>query len=666
MSMIFYVSPAGCDQNPGTESLPFQTIERAQNAARSEKNATVCVQKGIYRTHLRLDARDNGTTYLGSDAILTGGLEVSPEQFSSPAPEILARLCPDAAKNVRAIDLRSYGFTPDDWGEVYPIGEYHTAEKYDNAKQGVNLEVFSGDKRMTLARYPNEGYCKIDNVLDVGDVWEYPEQNYFYDWTDRRNHRGGAYLLDKATNERIKTWQTPETAWIFGYLYHDWADTSSPIHVRPENRVVYPAYVSYFGCKKGADYYLYNVLEELDAPGEFYLDRDSGVLYVYPCSPTDSIEISLSTEPLISASGVEAITLDGFTLRCTRSNAVEWSGKDCTLKNLFVCNVAEHAISVHGYRNRIESCEITRTGRGGNYVEGGERSSLTPGENIVTNNYIHDFSEVYQTYQAGIFLGGVGNICSHNEISHSPHMAVYYKGNEHLIEYNNIHDVVLYSSDAGAIYAGYDWCGHGTVIRYNILRDIGRGDLHPDGIYWDDGLSGQSAYGNILINVTKFAIHAGGGRDLVIRDNIILGDSRSAIHYDDRNRDGFVHGGWAKAAVNHPDAKHWQNLRAIPYTAEPWKTKYPTLSELITDFSQYDDPRFPVNPAGSVVENNIVIRSQPETYDIYDSVYQYSTIGENPQYTSCTQADFDPETLTFLHPRPDFPSIPVERIGRGK
>ncbi|MGN1408939.1 MAG: right-handed parallel beta-helix repeat-containing protein, partial [Eubacteriales bacterium] len=414
----------------------------------------------------------------------------------------------------------------------------------------------------------------------------------------------------------------------------------------------------------GAQYYFYNVLEELDSPGEYYLDRDSGVLYIYPHGKDSVFDISIETSPLISLSGAEHMTLSGFTLTCTRETAVTVRGNDNRIDGLLIKNVANHGITAEGLRNTVENCEITRTGRGGIYLSGGDRTSLTPGENRAVNNFIHDFSEVYQTYQSGVNLSGVGNICAHNEISGSPHMAIGYSGNEHLIEYNSIHDVVLHSSDAGAIYSGFDWAAHGTVIRYNLLRDIGAGDFFPDGIYWDDGLSGQTAYGNILINVRKYAFLIGGGRDNVVRDNIIIGESREPILYDDRNRDGFVNGGWAHQACDTQDAKHWKNLECVPYRSELWAKKYPTLARIITDFSRFNDPDFPINPANCKVENNVIINRDARFGWMAQSVYDYSEIGENYTYHSCEEAGLDPVTFRFIPERDGFRDLSADEIGR--
>lgn len=664
---VFCVSENGNDQNEGTRTSPFKTITRARDAAReADTPAVIHVLAGTYREAVTFDSRDSGDVYLTEEgAVITGGIRVPYSKTKAPAEEITARLSKEAAARVRVIDLTEYGISKSAYDTLFPIGAFGTFQKYDGVRDGINIEVFENGSRMKLARYPNEGYLKLDRVLDVGDVAEFPEQNYFRDWGERRNHRGGTYITDKQTNERIKTWKSPEKAWMFGYFYHDWADSSTPVlSVNTDNRLVCPRFVSRYGARAGALYYFYNVLEELDTAGEFYLDRENGLLYVYASSEDSVFDVSLETVPLITLDGADNMTISGFTLTCTRETAISGKGNGNTIKNLLIKNVAAHGVSISGNANLVENCEITHTGRGGIYLDGGERQTLTHGNNRAVNNFIHDFSEVYQTYQAGISLSGCGNSCAHNEISGSPHMAILYGGNEHLIEYNSIHDVVLHSSDAGAIYSGFDWAGHGTVIRYNLLRDIGGEGFFPDGIYWDDGLSGQTAYGNILINVKKYAFLVGGGRDNTVRDNIIIGESRQPILYDDRNRDGFVNGGWAHQACDTPDAPHWQKLKAVPYRSELWARKYPTLARIITDFDKYNDPDFPINPANSVVENNIIINAEARFGWMAQSVYDYNDIGENHTYHDFAEADLDPDTFTFLHPREDFPCIPINEIGR--
>jgi molybdopterin-containing oxidoreductase family membrane subunit len=54
-----------------------------------------------------------------------------------------------------------------------------------------------------------------------------------------------------------------------------------------------------------------------------------------------------------------------------------------------------------------------------------------------------------------VILSGVGHRVSHNVIQDHPHCAILFSGNEHRIEYNEIHSVCYESNDAGAIYSGF-------------------------------------------------------------------------------------------------------------------------------------------------------------------------------------------------------------------
>ncbi len=69
---------------------------------------------------------------------------------------------------------------------------------------------------------------------------------------------------------------------------------------------------------------------------------------------------------------------------------------------------------MNGSNNLAYNNGITHTGKGGIYISGRDTENLTPGNSKADNNYIHDWSEIYQTYQPAVTLLGVGNVCSHN------------------------------------------------------------------------------------------------------------------------------------------------------------------------------------------------------------------------------------------------------------
>ena len=102
----------------------------------------------------------------------------------------------------------------------------------------------------------------------------------------------------------------------------------------------------------------------------------------------------------------------------------------------------------------------------------------------------------------------------------------------------------------------------------------------------------------------------------------------------------------------------------MPYRSEIWAKKYPTLARITTSFAHPNDPNFPINPANSVVENNVIINADARFGQMAESVYTYNRIGDNYTYHSCAEAGFDRDTLTFRLTRYGFPPIQTAQIGR--
>ena len=416
------------------------------------------------------------------------------------------------------------------------------------------------------------------------------------------------------------------------------------------------------------------VLEELTAEGEWYLDREKGLLCLYvPESFNEAvIDLSLSLNPIINAQA-DYLTFDGFTVKGTRGDAVIITGNGNTVQNCLIKNVAGNALYMKGYDNLAYNNEITHTGKGGILLDGGDRETLTPGNNKADNNYIHDWSEIYLTYQPAVTLNGVGNICSHNEMVNSPHEAITWSGNNHIIEYNRIHDVCLLSDDAGAIYSGRRWDWYGTVIRYNAIYNIGSDGHRPDGIYLDDALSGIRVYGNLLINIPKLGIHLGGGRDLDVKGNIIINAGEHPISYDARAREGALENGW----FNHSSKKDgdmWKNLYNSPWQSAVWLEAYPQYENYIEDFTRSEEAGFVPNPGNSTVWGNLIFDKNKSIGNISHAAEKFSDISGNAVYslgrldkffTDPENGDYTVKDIGALNEIiPSFTEIPLDKIGR--
>ena len=689
----FYVSPLGSDENDGTREAPFLTIEKAVEAVRgtdkTDRNGiSVCIKEGEYRvSSVVFTKEDSGTKecpvtyYADGEVILNGGVTLSPSDFVSAEeyPEIADRLTEEAKKNVKVIDLTKepYSLTAEDWGKIYAIGSYNTASSYDGDFTGpLYCELFVNDKRQTVARYPDEGFLYTEEVVKTGLGRESDGAlTAVKNWDEIRNPEPDVYRVNEELAKRIGSWKTLDDVWMMGYWKYDWADGSTLIgNFEEETGILSPKFVSLYGTKTDAPYYFFNVPEELTAEGEWYLDRENGLLCLWTAEgfADAEIDLSLSLDAIICADA-DYLTFDGFTVKGTRGDAVIITGDGNTVQNCLIKNVAGNALRMTGYNNLAYNNEITRTGKGGIYIDGGDRETLTPGNSIADNNFIHDWSEIYLTYQPAVTLSGVGNICSHNEMKNSPHEAITWSGNNHIIEYNNIHDVCLLSDDAGAVYSGRRWDWYGTAVRYNAIYNIGSDGHSPDGIYLDDALSGIEVYGNILINIPKLGLHLGGGRDLEVWGNIIINAGKHPISYDSRAREGALENGWFDHAAK-DSGDMWKNLYSSPWQSDIWQNIFPQYKNYIEDFSRSEEAGFVPNPGNSNVRDNLIFDKAPSIGSISEAAQRFSDISGNAVYslgklgkffTDAENGDYSIKDIAELNEIiPSFTEIPLEEIGR--
>ena len=604
-----YVDAKAVVNGNGSRGKPFASIEHARNAIRQKRAetvlspktpVTVVVAPGVYsmNTSFTLDADDGGTenapvTYRSSKpfgAKLIGGTVLEANTFKKvSSPTILKRMPQEARETVLVCDLKAAGIK-----NIPPM-----RASYQGTPSAPWL--YCDRAPMTLARWPNAGlpgeesWAKFNKVIDDG----LPKESG--DATARKPH-GGAFVYE---NDRPKNWNIDAGVWLHGYWCHDWSDEVICIkEYDAAAKTIRMAAPHNYGIstqtwgKEYRRFYAVNLLEELDSPGEWWVDREQFQLYFYPpekLNDATNIVLAELTEPLVSCQNAKHLRWIGFSFEYGHGDGLAIN--DCEHVEILGCEIANFGgsgVSISGRENTVGSCDLFHLGRSGVSLNGGDRANLIPANNRVQNCHIHHFGQFQRTYAPGVGANGCGQIVRNNRIHDAPHNAVLYGGNEHLFERNMIYRVVMETGDAGAFYTGRDWTSQGNVIRHNIIADLGGGDeerVNTMGVYLDDCDSGDTIEGNIFYRAGR-AMMIGGGRDNNVVSNLFI-DCTIGLHIDARgmtwkqwNTPG---GGWNLQ----------EKAEALDYRGVIWSKRYPRLAKIMEE-----EPKAPL---GNAIKRNLFV-----------------------------------------------------------
>ena len=611
----FYVAPTGSDVNPGTKAKPFATLERAQNAVRNRKASQSAFRKktaiwlrggDYFRTNaLELTATDSGTAdapiswraYKNEPVRLIGGRTLTGFVPVSNAA-MLARLDEKARGHVVEINLRTLGIS--DFGEMKSRG-------FGRPAVPAHCELFYDHHPMTLARWPDAG--------EFARIAGYPAASDHVD-----EHGGNVGQLPggfQYAGDRPKRWQDISDLWVHGYWSYDWANSYEKVAALDVGQHLVKTIAPHglYGFRKNQRFYFLNVLEELDQPGEWFLDRNTGVLYFWrpmterfrrffsskPLIPRETI-ISLLDQPLLRLTDVSHVTFRGITFEATRGNAIEIrGGVSNRIAGCVVRNIGNSAVVINGGTGHgVVSCDVSDTGDGGVSLTGGDRQTLTPGGHFVDNCHFQRLGHWSKCYVPAVAMSGVGMSASHNLIHDHPHCAILYWGNDHLMEFNEIHHIAMETGDVGAIYTGRDYTFRGNKIRHNFIHHTGGVGMGSMGVYMDDCVSGTEVFGNIFYKV-HWAMFIGGGRDHRVENNLFV-DCDPAVRADGRGLD--------KSPVWHGMVDDTMRKRLAEVPLALYRQRYPEIKSLDRYYGPPEGPPITGDAfKGVPPDNNVIVRN---------------------------------------------------------
>ncbi len=658
-----FVSPTGNDANEGTLAAPVKSFERAQTLLRAQiarglptQGITVWLRGGTYTraASLELNALDSGSAdspvswraYQGEVVRITGSQFLNPSSFKTTTSDspIWSRLDTAARGNVIQIDLRAAGVT--DFGTLQSRGFGRT--------NSAALELFVNGKAQPLARWPD------------------------IDQNDALNNHGFFGIASKVTetsftisSDRLGRWATATDAWLHGYFGVYWADDHIALQsIDVANRRLTLMSAPTFGIVAGQAWYAYNLLEEITQPGEWYLDRSSGLLYLWPAAGFNSAEIQVSVlnGPLFTLNGASHVKFLSLQLESTRAGLIAVkNGTSNLLQQLVLRNAGTSAVAIDGGTgHRLSQSLVLDSGEDGVILIGGTRETLVPGRHLVEDSEFVNNGRFARTHHPSVLMEGVGQTVRNNLFRDSNYSAILFTGNDHVIELNEIRNVLLSTSDGGAIYTGRDWGARGNLVANNFIHDIGSifGNAGVHGVYLDDAVSGIEVRGNVIYRVGGNAIQSGGGRDNIITNNV-LARNGIAFHTDARAYE------WWKAK----DTSTWVNgglldgLKAMNYQSEPWSSRYPEAAAIPNDWAVItrNDGNPWLYPQGTQFNLNIGFSNTTWIHGLEHTVW-FKTFANNisnqdPKFVDEANLDLTLQSGSPAFALPGFQAIPFKSIG---
>jgi len=545
----FHVAPDGNDRWSGALAKPaadgsdgpLATLRHAQRVLRKVRETgkpagplTVVIHGGRYQLEEPL-------TFTPEDS----GTDDSPTRFVAAPGEVV---------------IISGGVRIDGW-QRGPKNVWTAQVPEALAKERPYVRHLSVSGAMRLPpRLPRKGFYTITGLAGANPKAKYDTPANKFEFAPGQIQAGWKNLKD-----------------VEAVVLHYWVDT----HLRVKNVDESSRVVTFdrFSRRRLTDdnqnrlarFYVQNVFEALDQPGEFYYDRSAGTLHYRPF-PEDGAPFGPGTSDrpgpalvvvprlphVVRFEGdarkdqfVKHIELRGLTLADaawepppgdagdsqSTSNAagavVLHGARHCAVVDCRIVNVGGCGIEVvEGSRgNRIAYCEIARTGAGGIKVNGGGAGSPAvrrTGDNRITDNHLRQLGRIFHSGAGILLMNAADNLVAHNRIHD-----LYYTGisvgwvwgyapsvsQNNRIQFNHISNVgqqVL--SDMGGIYLL--GVSPGTVVRGNVIHDVDAWTYGGWGIYTDEGSSNILIENNLVYRTKTGAFHQHYGKDNVVRNNI--------------------------------------------------------------------------------------------------------------------------------------------------
>ena len=541
----------------------------------------------------------------GEKPEFTGTIPVDLTKFEAVTDKsILARLTPSAAPYIGQIDLGALGFTK---------RQLDFFQEHKSCMSAFPYGVFLNDKKEMLARFPNSGYNRFEHIIDGGGEARY-------------GTRPGEGAIWQVMESNVKRWGQAENPYLEGFFgvefFSEWAKIAN---IDAEKQILTMDDWTQYGIHGDHKWAITNLVEEIDIPGEWYVDLDTLIMYYYPRYPinveTDVLEISLLKDTMLTLNNVDNVTIDGITFKNSDGDGINvYSCSDIDIKNCEIANLTGRGIHLDKVTKiRISANTIYETQDIGIYLEtGGDRMLLIPNECVISNNHIYRTGMgASSNWDGGIRIGAntIGTTINNNLIHGIKNYSIAFGGNDNTIKYNEIWAGNRESADSMPVYNGRHLNEYWTRIEYNYVHDNVNMTANAYGNHGlatgDDMQSGTFVEHNIIkmgkSGGTTWATTMN-GRDSSVSWNTLVDATYgfwvrdSGMYIKDIFNAGATYTDTLLGTLYQP----WDGLKENFAQTDAWVAKYPQISTMLEDIRK-DGPAW--RPNNSQMIHNVSVNA---------------------------------------------------------
>ena len=338
-------------------------------------------------------------------------------------------------------------------------------------------KLFVNNAMMTLARYPDTGWLRVDTMTENTDG-----SNTVITLAALAQHPGNAagYWTNAQVRWRRWSWWF-ETRRVSGYDASGKLSLAgaSVIHIDPGNGT------------RGWGFYIDNKFEELDAPGEWFYDATAGKVYLYPPNGADPNTMLVEGAYLTYGVRLGGGTMDNICVRHQLENGIIFSRtsviSNCRFQGIggdsggSALSASWDIANSHVFNNVFEN--NLNTGISWYENSGRKGQSVIEYDTLLNTGSFPGYGGTGTWHAVGILVHLTsGAQVRYNYIDKTGYAGILLGSDSNFVYCNIIKRAMWTLNDGGAIYTD---CSR-SHIHNNIIYDT-KGDLTSSGPWYPLG-----------------------------------------------------------------------------------------------------------------------------------------------------------------------------------